>query len=101
MTKQKISRAGLLALVYAAGAASPAAWGSTHTWIGGNNSWGFVGATDAEAVWTGNGGGVNVPPNTITAEVFLGNNASVNLGGQSWNISYLHLGQTGPAFPGT
>src|SRR4051794_36635486 len=105
MRMGKIKSARTAAMVFAAAiTASPAGWASTHTWIGTANSWGFVAADPANAVWTGNGGGLNVPPNNatgISAEVFIGNGGSVNLGGQSWGISYLHLGQAGPNFPGT
>jgi hypothetical protein len=91
------SRAAGLALIWAASAAAPAAWGTTFTWIGSAGSWG-----DA-AQWTGTG---TIPPNSYAGsnaspEVFLGNNGSVNLGGGSWSIAYAHIGHSGANSPGT
>ena len=72
------------AMVFAAAiTASPAGWASTHTWIGVANSWGFVADDPANAVWTGNGGGLNIPPNTSTAEVFIGNGGSITWAGKA------------------
>ncbi len=101
-SRSRIAKAAVSAAVALAahGAVSPA-FGSTHTWLGAANSWGFIGATSGEAVWTGNGGGVNVPPNTVTTEVFIGNNGTVNLGGGAWAEGYLHIGQNGASMPGT